>query len=107
MNSKFVGLLLTAFAVVAVDWTAKPTFADDRLARNVILFIGDAGGIPTINAAAIYKYRAPRKLFIHTMPYVALVETVVSLRMGHRLCRGHDRDGDRAQDAQRRALAVR
>jgi alkaline phosphatase len=75
MNSKFAGLLLTAFAVVAVDWTAKPTFADDRLARNVILFIGDAGGIPTINAAAIYKYRAPRKLFIHTMPYVALVET--------------------------------
>ena len=59
----------------AVDWTAKPTFADDRLARNVILFIGDAGGIPTINAAAIYKYRAPRQLFIHTMPYVALVET--------------------------------
>ena len=59
MNSKFVGLLLMAFVVVAVDWAAKPTFADDRLARNVILFIGDAGGIPTINAAAIYNYARP------------------------------------------------
>ena len=36
MNSTSVGLLLTACAVVAVDWTARPTFADDRLARNVL-----------------------------------------------------------------------
>ena len=44
-------------------------------ARNVILFIGDAGGIPTINAASWYKYGQPQKLFIQHMPNIALMDT--------------------------------
>jgi len=44
-------------------------------ARNVILFIGDAGGIPTLNAAALYGHDRPQSLFIQQMPYFALSDT--------------------------------
>lgn len=49
--------------------------AQTRQARNVILFIGDAGGIPTLSAASIHGYGAPRKLFVQSMPNIALSET--------------------------------
>jgi alkaline phosphatase len=44
-------------------------------ARNVILFLGDAGGVPTINAAGILAHNKPQSLFIHSMPYVGLSDT--------------------------------
>ena len=44
-------------------------------ARNVILFLGDAGGIPTLHAASLYKYNHPQKLFIQSMPHLALMDT--------------------------------
>lgn len=44
-------------------------------ARNVILFIGDAGGIPTLHAASIYGHRNPQALFIQHMPHLALMDT--------------------------------
>jgi alkaline phosphatase len=44
-------------------------------ARNVILFLGDAGGLPTLNAASIFKYNAPQRLFLHGMPHIGLSET--------------------------------
>ncbi len=52
-----------------------PVTPAQRNAKNVILFLGDAGGIPTINAASIYGYNQPRKLFLQNMPYIALSET--------------------------------
>ena len=33
-------------------------------AKNVLVFLGDAGGIPTLHAASIHGYRALGKLFI-------------------------------------------
>jgi alkaline phosphatase len=44
-------------------------------AKNIILFLGDAAGIPTLNIASIYKYDHPSKLFIQQMPYIALMDT--------------------------------
>ncbi|HXW07709.1 MAG TPA: alkaline phosphatase [Vicinamibacterales bacterium] len=44
-------------------------------AENVILFLGDAGGIPTLSAASLHGYGEPRRLFIHQMPHLALAET--------------------------------
>lgn len=44
-------------------------------ARNVILFLGDAGGLPTLNAGGILANDAPQSLYIHTMPYVGLSDT--------------------------------
>ena len=44
-------------------------------AKNVILFLGDAAGIPTLHLASIVKYNQPQKLFLQSMPYLALMDT--------------------------------
>ncbi|MCC7008471.1 MAG: alkaline phosphatase [Acidobacteria bacterium] len=44
-------------------------------ARNVVLFLADAGGIGTISAASLHGYGAPRQLFIQHMPQIALSDT--------------------------------
>src|ERR1044071_10354734 len=44
-------------------------------AKNVILFLGDAGGLPTLNAASIQGYKEPRSLYIQRMPHIGLSET--------------------------------
>lgn len=44
-------------------------------AKNVILFLADAGGIPTLNAASIQIYNDPAKLFVQHMPHLALSDT--------------------------------
>ncbi|MBS1831409.1 MAG: alkaline phosphatase, partial [Acidobacteria bacterium] len=63
-------LLLLAFCLSDVTLSAK-----DRRAKNVILFLGDAGGIPTLHAASIHGYGAPGKLFIQHLPNIGLSET--------------------------------
>jgi alkaline phosphatase len=62
-------MLAAGLAGCAVD-----TRETDR-ASNVVLFLGDAGGIPTLHAASLHAYGEPRALYIHRMPHVALVET--------------------------------
>ena len=52
-----------------------PELAAQDRAKNVILFLGDAGGIPTVNAASIYGYNKPHQLFLQKMPHIALSET--------------------------------
>src|SRR5512146_1710550 len=44
-------------------------------ARNVILFLGDAGGIPTLNIASVREYNDPQSLFIQHMPQIGLSDT--------------------------------
>src|SRR3954467_6090240 len=44
-------------------------------AKNIILFLGDAGGMSTLNAASIHGYREPRALYIQRMPHIGLSET--------------------------------
>lgn len=44
-------------------------------AKNVILFLGDAAGIPTLHLASIVKYNRPQQLFIQSMPFLALMDT--------------------------------
>ena len=60
--------ILVLFAVSAAS-------AAERHAKNVILFLGDAGGIPTLNAASLYGHNAPQKLFLQHMPNIALSDT--------------------------------
>lgn len=54
---------------------ASSAMAAGRRAKNVILFLGDAGGIPTLHAASLYKHDHPQKLFLQGMPYIALSDT--------------------------------
>lgn len=63
-----------SFLAVALICGAMRAAAAER-ARNVILFLGDAGGIPTLNIASAYAHGAPLKLFIHRMPHIALMDT--------------------------------
>lgn len=60
------------FAGVLLVLTLVP--ARDR-AENVVLFIADAGGIPTIHAASLHGYGVPRKLFVQRMPHIGLSDT--------------------------------
>jgi alkaline phosphatase len=52
-----------------------PRLAAQDRARNVILFLGDAAGLPTVNAASIYGYNQPRHLFVQRMPHIGLSDT--------------------------------
>jgi alkaline phosphatase len=49
--------------------------AQDGRAQNVVLFLADAGGVATINAASWHGYGAPQKLFLQQMPHVGLSDT--------------------------------
>ncbi len=44
-------------------------------AKNVVLFLADAGGISTIAAASLHAHGAQGKLYIQRMPHLALSET--------------------------------
>jgi alkaline phosphatase len=54
---------------------AAPLFPAERLAKSVILFLGDAGGIATLHAASIHRYGQPGKLFVQRMAHIGLSET--------------------------------
>src|SRR5687767_11694194 len=65
-------LLSLATATPAGTQPAAPTAAR---ARHIILFLADAGGIPTIHAASLLGTGSPRGLFVQRMPHIALVDT--------------------------------
>lgn len=66
---------------------ASPGYAEDgdaaaavqesppRRARNVILFLSDAGGVPTLNGASLLGYDEPLRLHIQQWPHLGLSET--------------------------------
>ena len=60
---------LLTLALVPVALSAQPP------ARNVILFLADAGGTSTIAAASLHGYGAPRRLFVQRMPHIGLSDT--------------------------------
>lgn len=68
-------VLLAAAGVLAGCAAHTPPTLAPPARRNVILFLGDAGGLPTLHAASVYRHDDPRRLFLHTMPHIALAET--------------------------------
>ncbi|MBB5730519.1 alkaline phosphatase [Sphingomonas prati] len=72
----------TGLSLACLLAAALPTLAPAQVrpaapakARNVILFLGDAGGVSTISAAGILANDRPQSLFIQSMPHVALSDT--------------------------------
>lgn len=61
--------------IAALLLSTASTGAAAQQARNVILLLGDAGGLPTLNAGGILANDAPQSLFLHTMPNIALSDT--------------------------------
>ena len=47
-------------------------------ARHVILFLADAGGLPTLNAASWHGYGDERRLFVQRMPRIGLSSTATA-----------------------------
>ena len=66
--------ILLSLAIVTPAGTQPAAPAAAR-ARHVILFLADAGGIPTIHAASLLATGSPRGLFVQQMPHIALVDT--------------------------------
>jgi alkaline phosphatase len=46
-----------------------------KRAKNVILFLGDGTGLPTVHAASIFRHGKPQAFFIQTLPNLGLSET--------------------------------
>jgi alkaline phosphatase len=61
--------------VVVVSIAAALVTLPQGPAKNVVLFLADAGGIPVINAASLHGYGAPRRLFVQRMPNIGLSDT--------------------------------
>jgi alkaline phosphatase len=70
---RFPGTLQILAALGLATASAVPAGA--RPARNVIILLGDAGGLPTLNAAGILAHDRPQALFLHSMPNIALSDT--------------------------------
>jgi alkaline phosphatase len=62
-------LLSAALLVIMVEAQGA------QKAKNVILFLADAGGIPTVNAASILGYGEPQKLFVQSWKHIGLSDT--------------------------------
>jgi alkaline phosphatase len=60
----------TLILLVACSLSAAP-----KKAKNVILFLADAAGVATINAASLHGYGAEQKLFIQSWPHIGLSDT--------------------------------
>jgi alkaline phosphatase len=67
--------LLCLLIALSVSMPVLPAQKKPKRAKNIILLIADAGGIPTLNAASIYGYNAPLKLFIQSWQNMGLSDT--------------------------------
>ena len=71
-----LGVFADMLRLVIVLLLAVPAaLGAERRAKNVILFLADAGGIPAVHAASLHGYGVPRWLFIQRMPHIALSDT--------------------------------
>jgi alkaline phosphatase len=64
--------------LIAQLGSGPAAFADPpaaKHAKNVILFLADGTGIPTVHAASIFSHGKPQAFFIHTLPNLGLSET--------------------------------
>ena len=80
MNKKILlslGLLMaTAPALPVVAQTGPtPSAETSGKAKNVIVFLADAGGVSAIHAASLLGYGEPQKLRIQQWPHLGLSET--------------------------------
>jgi alkaline phosphatase len=74
--------LLLAFFIIttALVISRTPDAAPSR-ARNIILFLADAGGTSTVAAASLHGYGEGRRLFIQRMPHIGLSNTASATQL--------------------------
>lgn len=64
-------ILLAVALASSLSAAPKP----NKRAKNVIIFLADAGGVPTVSAASLHGYGEPQKLFIQSWPHMGLSDT--------------------------------
>lgn len=64
-----------SIALAATPVLAQTTETAPGRARNVILFLADAGGVSTLSAASLHGYGEPLRLHIQSWPNLGLSET--------------------------------
>lgn len=69
-SSQLLASVLAASLLACASVDPQP-----RQARNVILFLADAGGAPALNAASLFGYGEPLKLRIQQWPNLGLSDT--------------------------------
>lgn len=52
--------------------------AAQKRAKNVILFLADAGGVSTVSAASLHGYGEPLKLYVQSWPNMGLSDTTTA-----------------------------
>lgn len=83
MNKKIplsLSLLLATAAVLPAAAQTAPTETaagaqTPAKAKNIIVFLADAGGVPVINAASLLGYGEPQRLRVQQWPHLGLSET--------------------------------
>ena len=67
---------LVTILLALATFGARPLAAQTPAhAKNVILFLADAAGIPTLNAASALGYGAPQKLYVQSWNHIGLSDT--------------------------------
>jgi len=67
---------VTLLIALVVSLGMRPIAAESpERAKNVILFLGDAAGIPTLNAASALGYGVPQKLYVQSWSHIGLSDT--------------------------------
>jgi alkaline phosphatase len=75
-NGSKRALAITALLACGIGGSAPASAKPEpQRARNVIVFLGDAGGLPTLNAAGILAHDKPQSLYIQSMPHIGLSDT--------------------------------
>ncbi len=105
---------MTRRTLLAWILTGLSAWGAEGRAKNVILFLGDAGGIATLNAASIYGHGQPQRLFLQSLPHIGLADTstasewvsdsaagMTAIVTGHKTHRGVIAQSDAAVRGQR------
>jgi alkaline phosphatase len=71
-HGKRLAVVLLVLAVIPQPVGAQ---TPPKRAKNVILFLADAAGIPTLNAASLHGYQAPLRLHVQGWPHLGLSDT--------------------------------
>ncbi len=69
-----VGCSLVLFVFTSASLWAAAGQGPGR-AHNVILIIGDAGGIGALHAGSLYHHNKPNGLFLQSLPYIGLMDS--------------------------------
>ena len=83
LHPRFGALHLLIAATLALGAAACSSSSDPnaaaappaKLAKNIVLFLGDGTGLATIHAASVHGHGKPQAFYIHSMPHMGLSDT--------------------------------